>query len=105
MWLFISSIASCAAATEVGPVLSRYVPDRSVSTPSLMTGLDWARGRIRGNEDKAVALPSRPRREIDIWTFSRIRRTTRIARVLPEGGRFAQGLMPIRAGLSHLAED
>ena len=45
-----SSTACFAASTEVGPELSRYWPERSVSTPILSAGnAPWARGPFGGN--------------------------------------------------------
>src|SRR5580704_11885394 len=46
-----------------------------------MTGLPCARERISGTDDITAALPSRPRREIDIWTFSQLRRTNAVGAV------------------------
>ena len=69
-WDFISSTASCVAATDVGPVLSRYVPERSVSTPIVSLTRPCARGRIIGASDNAAAPPIRVRRVETILLLS-----------------------------------
>jgi hypothetical protein len=50
----INSLAACfAQATPFGPLMSRYGPERSVSTPTLMIGASARARRIR-----ALAIPA-----------------------------------------------
>ena len=65
-WAFISSTASCVAAREVGPVLSRYVPDRSVSTPITIFGRPCA----RSGHGRKAKVRRRPREECGVSASS-----------------------------------
>ena len=107
-WDFISSTASCVAATDVGPVLSRYVPERSVSTPIVSLTRPCARGRIIGAIDNAAAPPIRVRRvEIILcspWClrFARghVRSGIRAYRLIPR--MLSRGDRHIQAGILRL---